>query len=154
MAGETPAAVQDFGVLLNLAFGAFKARLHAELARAGHDDLGSSFGYVFRLLAERPAILRELADSLGMSAPGALKIVNEMVARGYVERADHPLDARQKLLALTPRARKAMQVAHRFHLRFEAELAQRLGVQDAAAARRVLEAIVAVEGEGVRLAPR
>ncbi|MGN6529308.1 MAG: MarR family winged helix-turn-helix transcriptional regulator [Burkholderiaceae bacterium] len=156
MTHETPVESQDFGVLLNLAFGAFKARLHAELARAGHDDLGSSFGYVFRLLAGGPAILRELAEGLDMSAPGALKIVNEMVARGYVERRDHPVDARQKLLALTPRARRAMQVAHRFHLRFEAELAQRLGARDAAAARRVLEAIVAAEGEGagVRLAPR
>jgi DNA-binding MarR family transcriptional regulator len=158
MRHEAPVPPQDFGVLLNLAFGAFKAGLHAELARAGHDDIGPSFGYVFRMLADGPAILRELAQGLDMSAPGALKIVNEMVARGYVVRSDHPVDARQKLLALTPRARKAMQVAHRFHLRFEAGLAQRLGARDAAAARRVLEAIVAAQGEGagsgVRLAPR
>ena len=49
--GDVPV---DFGVLLNLAFGSFKAGLHAELARAGFDDVGPSFGYVFRLLASRP----------------------------------------------------------------------------------------------------
>jgi len=140
----------DFGVLLNLAFGTFKARLHEELAGAGFDDLGASFGYVFRLLAPGAANLRELAEGLGMTAPGALKIVNEMVDTGYVERSEHETDARQKLLALTPRARKAMKAAQRFHARFEAELAARVGERDARALRRALEHIVAAQGESGR----
>jgi len=138
----------DFGVLLNLAFGAFKVRLHATLAGAGFDDIGPSFGYVFRLLAAGPGNLRGVAEALGMTAPGALKIVNDMVDKGYVERAEHEADARQKLLHLTARAQAAMEVAHAFHLEFEAGLAERLGVRDARAARRVLEAIVAAQGEG------
>jgi len=133
----------DFGVLLNLAFGSFKAGLHAELARAGFDDIGPSFGYVFRLLASRPLNLSEVAGALAITAPGALKIVNDMVDKGYVERQAHAIDARQKLLALTPRARRAMKSARQFHAQFEAGLAQRLGAGDARAARRVLEAIVA-----------
>ncbi len=132
----------DFGVLLNLAFGTFKARLHGELARAGFDDVGSSFGYVFRLLASEPLNLSAVAAALAISAPGALKIVNDMVDKGYVERLAHAGDARQKLLALTPRARRAMKVAHRFHGQFEAALARQLGAADAQAARRALEAIV------------
>ena len=146
--GHAPAPAADFGVLLNLAFGAFKARLHAELAVAGHDDIGPSSGYVFRLLADAPGNLRGVAEALGMTPPGALKIVNDMVDKGYVERAEHAADARQKLLQLTPRARAAMAVAHAFHLAFEAGLAAQLGERDARAARRVLEAIVAAEGEG------
>ena len=132
----------DFGVLLNLAFGAFKAELHQAMSRAGFDDLGSSFGYVFRLLAERPKNLRDIAEALGMTAPGALKIVNDMVAKGYVERLEHTEDARQKLLGLTPRARKAMRTAHAFHEAFESELASRVGARDTQAARGLLEAIV------------
>ena len=132
----------DFGVLLNLAFGVFKAQLHEELERVGFDDIGPAFGYVFRLLSTRPVILRELAQALGMSAPGALKIVNEMIEKGYVERSGHATDARQKLLSLTARGRKAMKAAHRFHQRFEATLAARFGDAEAAAARRVLEGIV------------
>ena len=136
------ANTHDFGVLLNMAFGAFKSELHLALARAGFDDIGSSFGYVFRLLADEPRNLRDVAESLGMSAPGALKIVNDMVAKGYVERMDHAGDARQKLLELTPRARKAMRAAHAFHEKFEAGLGQRVGVPETQAARKLLEAIV------------
>lgn len=132
----------DFGVLLNLAFGAFKSELHEAMSRGGFDDLGSSFGYVFRLLAGQPKNLRDIAEALGMTAPGALKIVNDMVAKGYVERLEHAEDARQKLLGLTPRARKAMRTAHAFHEAFEAELTSRVGVRDTQAARALLEAIV------------
>jgi len=143
----SPANAHDFGVLLNLAFGAFKAELHGALSRAGFDDIGASFGYVFRLLADEPRNLREVAESLGMSAPGALKIVNDMVAKCYVERMEHAEDARQKMLGLTPRARKAMRAAHAFHEQFEAELARRIGVRETQAARRLLEAIVVAADE-------
>ncbi len=133
---------QDFGVLLNLAFGAFKTDLHEALAHAGFDDVGPSFGYVFRLLAAGPLNLREVSSALGMSAPGALKIVSDMVDKGYVERLEHAVDARQKLLALTPRAHEAMAAAHAFHVDFEAALAHRIGLRETQGARRLLEAIV------------
>jgi DNA-binding MarR family transcriptional regulator len=134
---------EDFGVLLNLAFGAFKQYLHAELARVGFDDVGSSFGYVFRLLAKEPSNLRDVAAALSITAPGALKIVNDMVAKGYVERHEHPGDARQKLLTLTPRAHRAMAAARNFHVEFERSLASQVGRRQASAARAALEAIVA-----------
>lgn len=153
-----PGSPQDFGVLLNLAFGAFKTELHEELAQAGFDDIGASFGYVFRLLDAGPLNLREVAHALGMTAPGALKIVNDMAAKGYLERREHAGDARQKPLALTPHARQAMAVAHAFHLAFEARLERGIGVQQAKAARTVLEAIVEASdarmaGERPRLRP-
>ncbi len=149
---------EDFGVLLNLAFGAFKQELHAELARVGFDDVGPSFGYIFRLLAKKPTNLRDVAAALRITAPGALKIVNDMVDKGYVERQEHPGDARQKLLSLTPRARRAMVAAHDFHVEFERSLATQVGMRQASAARIVLEAIVAnaerASGEpGVALRP-
>jgi DNA-binding MarR family transcriptional regulator len=144
---STPSAAKpaapDFGVLLNLAFGVFKQELHAELARVGFDDVGASFGYVFRLLAQKPTNLRDVAEALSITAPGALKIVNDMIDKGYVERQEHPGDARQKLLTLTPRARQAMNAAHEFHEAFERSLATRVGLRQASAARTALEAIVA-----------
>ena len=149
---------QDFGILLNLAFGAFKRQLHAELARIGFDDIGASFGYVFRLLANGPSNLSDVAASLGITAPGALKIVDDMVDKGYVERRKHPGDARQKLLTLTPRAHRAMAAAHDFHVAFERSLADRIGARRASAARAALEAIVADAGRedgapGIALRP-
>lgn len=133
----------DFGVLLNVAFGAFKQQLHRHLSQAGFDDVGPSFGYVFRLLLAHPSSLREVAERLGISAPGALKVVDDMVAKGYVERSEHPRDGRIKQLTLTSRGRSAVEAARSFHARFEQELVQRLGINDVAAARAVLEQMVA-----------
>ncbi len=133
----------DFGVLLNVAFGAFKSQLHARLAEDGFDDLGSSFGYVFRLLKGQPHSLSQVAAGLGITAQGALKVINDMVAKGYVERHEEPGDGRVKRLSLTPRALAAMAQAQRFHVEFEQALAAQVGAQQVAAMREVLETIFA-----------
>jgi DNA-binding MarR family transcriptional regulator len=136
-------ATVDFGVLLNIGFGVFKTALHAHLAHKGFEDIGSSFGYVFRLLDRAPGKLSTVAIALGITPQGALKVVNDMVAKGYVERHEDAADGRSKLLSLTPRARAAMSVAAKFHRRFEADLAARIGAEAAHAARLALEDIVA-----------
>ncbi len=140
---SSPTDPLDFGVLLNVAFGAFKQQLHRHLERSGFGDVGPSFGYVFRLLLAQPANLREVAERLGISAPGALKVVDDMEAKGYVERSEHAQDKRIKQLTLTSRGRAAVEAARSFHAQFERELAQRLGASDVAAARHVLEQMVA-----------
>jgi DNA-binding MarR family transcriptional regulator len=131
----------DLGVLLTLALGAFKERMHAHLSDAGYDDLGPSFGFVFRSLAQQPLSLVELAGRLGMSSQGALKIVSEMIERGYVERRDDADDARVRRLLLTARGEAALREARRFHARIERELVASLGDKWVAAMRVALEAI-------------
>jgi DNA-binding MarR family transcriptional regulator len=133
----------DFGVLLNVAFVAFKDALEADLAAAGFDDIGTSFGYVFRLLAEAPCNLSELAVQLGMTSPGALKVVGDMVAKGYVSRTADADDRRVKRLELTHRGHAALARARSFHERYERALAQRLGMRQVAATRKLLEAMAA-----------
>lgn len=145
---------EDFGVLLNVAFGAFKSGLHTELAESGFDDIGSSFGYVFRRLAQGQASLAELAAVLGITPQGTLKIVDDMVAKGYVVREPHPQDGRIKLLALTERGHAAVACAARYHKRFEKALAQRVGAATAQAARVALEDIVRHYGDAAPGAPR
>lgn len=145
----------DIGVLFNLAYGAFVARLHTAMAKAGFEDLGQSFGYVFRLLDPEPASLASLATRLQMTPQGALKIVADMEAKGYVERRDHPDDARVRMVALTIRGRKALSTARRFHTAFEAELAVDVGASQAAALRRTLERVVAdAKADGIELTAR
>jgi DNA-binding MarR family transcriptional regulator len=134
---------EDFGLLLHSAFGAFKKGLHAHLAKAGYDDLGSSFGFVFRKLDAGPMMLRALAEQLDMTPQGALKIVNDMVAKGYLERLEDVADGRVKQLVLTARARKVMALAAAFHHDFETRLGQRLGSKAAETTRKALEDIVA-----------
>lgn len=144
----------DFGVLLNVAFVSFKEALDADLAAAGFDDIGSSFGYVFRLLAQAPCNLSELAAQLGMSAPGALKVVDDMVAKGYVSRSADADDRRVKRLELTDRGRAALGRARSFHAKYEQALVQRLGTRQVAAARKLLEAMAASHAERNGRLPR
>jgi DNA-binding MarR family transcriptional regulator len=135
-------APHDLGVLLALALGAFKARMHAHLAKLGYDDLGPSFGFVFRSLADRPLSLAELAARLGITSQGALKIAADMVDRGYVERMDDAADRRVRRLALTARGRNALRAARRFHAASERELAETLGATRLNAGRAMLEAMI------------
>ena len=109
----------DFGILLNIGFGVFKAGLHRHLAAAGFADIGSSFGYVFRLLEGAPLNLKTVARSLGITPQGTLKLINDMVQRGYVERHEDDGDGRVKQLVLTERALAAMAKARVYHYRFE-----------------------------------
>jgi len=133
----------DFGVLLNLAFGALKHEMHAHMADAGFDDLGPSFGYVFRLVDQDSPSLGELAARLDITPQGALKIVADMVDKGYLHRIDDGTDGRIKRVALSARGKRALAEARRFHGLFERDLGSRLGARRVATARAVLEAIIA-----------
>ncbi len=151
----SPQTQIDLGVLFNLAYGAFVARLHTAMAKAGFQDLGQSFGYVFRLIDAEPVSLAALATRLQMTPQGALKIVADMEAKGYVERRNHPDDARVRMVALTPRGRTALLTARRFHTAFEAELAVQVGAAQALALRHTLERIVAdAAADGIELTAR
>ena len=146
----------DLGVLLGLAYASFKDRLHAHLESHGYDDLGPSFGYVFRALDESALSLSELADRLEITPQGAHKLVAEMIECGYVERADDERDARVRRLHLSMRGRAALRAARRFHASAEQELVKELGPTKVAAARAVLDATVnagSAETRTVRLRP-
>jgi hypothetical protein len=69
-----------------------------------------------------------------------LKVINDMVDKGYVVRSEHAADARIKPLGLTARGRAAVAEARRFHARFERDLGKRIGVKRTAALREALEA--------------
>ncbi|MEO8183934.1 MAG: helix-turn-helix domain-containing protein [Deltaproteobacteria bacterium] len=133
----------DFGVLLGFAYKAFVDQLRAQLAAQGFDDLGAAYGYVFRALAADTLQLNELASRLEMTAQGALKIINEMETRGYVERRPDPEDGRAKQLRLTPRGRAALAAARRFHAVYEKRLRSMVGERDVSAARRMFESMLA-----------
>ena len=133
----------DFGILLGLSYQTFVDELRAVLEAQGFTDLGPSYGYVFRALGAEALHLRALAARLGMTDQGAAKIVDEMEARGYLERKPHPEDGRIKRLRLARRGRAALAAARRFHAAYERRVAQRLGTHELAVVRRFLEAIAA-----------
>jgi len=143
------ASAIDFGILLGLSYQAFVDGLRSALEAEGFTDMGPSYGYVFRALGAEVMHLRALAGRLGMTDQGAAKIIDEMEARGYVERQPHPDDGRIKRLRLAARGRAALAAARRFHGKYERRLAQRLGSREVAMVRQVLEAI-AVHGDAAQ----
>jgi DNA-binding MarR family transcriptional regulator len=129
----------DFGVLLSLAYVTFVEELRHHLQ--GYEGFSSWTGTVLRVLDDGPMSLRQLAERLGMTSAGALKIVDPMVEQGYVTRLPDPEDRRVRAIALTPRGRDALGAARAFHARFEAALADEIGETAARATRRALTAI-------------
>jgi MarR family transcriptional regulator for hemolysin len=133
---------RDLGILLGLAYQTFVDELNAHLATAGFDGVGPSFGYVFRALLGGSLTTSQLAAGLRITPQGAAKIVDDMVAAGYVERRSDPGDGRARQLHLTGRGRRAVATARRFHAEYEWRLARRCGRKRAAALREVLAEIV------------
>jgi DNA-binding MarR family transcriptional regulator len=67
------------------------------------DALGMSFGRIraIRRLARAPMTMGKLANMLGIDAPYATLVVDELERQGLVERRPHPTDRRVKLVAAT-----------------------------------------------------
>lgn len=132
----------DFGMLLNLAFRTFKEQLHGHLRERGFADVGAADGYVLRTVQGGDLNLKQLAQALGLTPQGTLKVVDDMVLRGYLTRRADATDGRVKRLQTTARADALLKEARRFHALFEARLRKRLGATGADATRKALEAIV------------
>jgi DNA-binding MarR family transcriptional regulator len=73
------------------------------------EALGLSFARVraLRRLAAQPHTLRALADRLAADPPYVTLIVDDLEARGLVQRLPHPDDRRSKLVQLTAAGRTA-----------------------------------------------
>jgi len=69
----------------------------------GFADLRPAHGFAFTLLSGGGATIVELAQHLGVTKQAAGQMVDDLVAKGYVERRPHPTDARARLVVLTDR---------------------------------------------------
>jgi DNA-binding MarR family transcriptional regulator len=77
--------------------------IHAGVVARGFTDLRPAHGFAFARLAPAGATVSELAAHLGVTRQAAAQLVDELVAKGYVERRRHPGDGRAQLITLTER---------------------------------------------------
>ena len=114
--------------------------LHERLAARGWTDVRPSFGFVLLALREGPAPLRDLPAAMGTSKQAVSKLIDAMVATGYVERAADPGDSRGKLVALSRRGRDLLAAVEDIYRELESGWADVLGEQQVAGLRHDLTA--------------
>jgi len=98
-----------------------------ELYRARDVDLEPSWHLVLRFLEHRTATLTEVSEALRLSQPAMTKMVERMIARGYLDVLRDPADSRKKVLRLSRRARRLLPAFERVWAAGQAAIGDLLG---------------------------
>ena len=131
-------------------------QLHERLAVDGFDDLRPIHGYLLNAAAGQGVTANDLAAVLGITKQAVAKIVQELIALGYVERSVASNDARRHPITLTPRGRAALQTSVRIQCEIEHEWAAIVGEEQLATIRSALDAVLRAarsDGRTVSLRP-
>jgi DNA-binding MarR family transcriptional regulator len=88
--------------------------------------------------------LTHLAERAVMTPQAMGELVDDLVARGYVERAPDPTDGRAKLIMLTELGYEALQAAFDTITDIEAELARVLGPNELRRVQRSLRRLAEI----------
>lgn len=83
------------------------------MRRRGFTDVRPAHGFAFVRIAAGEATTIDVAAHLGVTKQAASQLVDELVAKGYVERRPHPSDARARLVVLTDRGWACTRAADR-----------------------------------------
>jgi DNA-binding MarR family transcriptional regulator len=132
----------DLAILVVGAARVVADRLGDAVVRSGIDDMRAPFGYVIRALADGDRTLTELAGLLGVSKQAAIKVVDEMEARGFLARQTQSDDRRVKLLHLTAKGRKVRRAALAESHKLERELRAATGDAAVDDMRQALEQLL------------
>jgi DNA-binding MarR family transcriptional regulator len=96
-------------------------------------------------MKERGLRLTEIAERGNMTKQSAGEVVDDLVARGYVERIPDPDDRRAKIVRLTERGEAAQVYGFQLLAEIEKRWGERFGAERIADLRATLEGIAAVE---------
>jgi len=137
----------DLGHLALFVGHAVSDAVQAAVAASGHGDLRFSHGFLFQHLVDGERTVGDLATRLGVTQQAVSKVVAELEALGYLERADGAGDRRRRPVRLSARGRAAIARARKARLAVERRLEARCGARAVASARAVLaDALEALGG--------
>jgi DNA-binding MarR family transcriptional regulator len=141
-----PGGEPDFAILVAAGYRVLVDRLMAAVAERGIHGMRPSYGFVIRAVAaESPGVSR-LAELLDTSKQAASKLVDSMVAAGFLARFQDQRDRRVLRLQLTAKSRRVMASSLETSAALEDVIAARVGAQGLAALREGLLAMVEAEG--------
>jgi DNA-binding MarR family transcriptional regulator len=132
--------------LLRHARNTYGAAMRRALADAGFDDIPGNGLYVIGGLAlgAGDAPLSHLVRDLRISKQSAGQLVDALVARGYLQRAEDPRDRRRQIVTLTARGHAAAVAQGSASKRIDALLAGRVGQANVGKLRQALAALVGI----------
>jgi DNA-binding MarR family transcriptional regulator len=122
--------------------------LHERLRGRGWSDVRPAFGFVLLAARDAPTTTTELAALMGTTKQAASKLVETMVASGYVRRAVGADDARQRPVQLTARGRKLLAAVEEIYLELEQEWAGIIGGANLRRIRTDLTRVLVAEHDG------
>lgn len=134
--------------LLRHARTTYGTAMRRALAEEGYDDIPKNGMYLIGGMAGAKAIpLGQLIKELGVSKQVASQLVDSLVVRGYLKRAEDAEDRRKSNLTLTERGRAAAKVQAIAREKIDAELLARVGQENVARTRRTLAALIGLGHE-------
>jgi DNA-binding MarR family transcriptional regulator len=128
---------QNTGLLLFYPYRAMETRVLAVLAEAGH-EVTLAQARLLQRVARDGSRLTELAAQAQVTKQTAGFLVDQLQARGYVERAPDPRDGRARLIRPARRGLEAVALAAPVVAEVEAEWTAHLGEEAMAALRSAL----------------
>jgi DNA-binding MarR family transcriptional regulator len=112
--------------------------LHDRLQAQGWPDVRPAYGFVLLAARGQPASVTGLASLMGMSKQAASKLVEAMVAGGYLERGADPEDGRQRPVHLTARGEELLRSVEQIYAELEAQWTEVIGAPSIQRMRRDL----------------
>ena len=128
----------NVGVLLFLPYRAMEARVFSGLAAAGCDDFTPAQARVFARIAPEGSRLTDLASQAGITKQSAGFLVDQLERAGYVARVPDPADGRARLVRITERGERSVQISRGIVAVVEAEWTAHLGADRMTELRRIL----------------
>jgi DNA-binding MarR family transcriptional regulator len=129
--------------LLDIVSEAFFSEFREELEQSEFGDVRPTHGCVFRYVQGEGLRLTDIAERAKLTKQSVGEIVDDLVARGYVQRIPDPEDRRAKLICLTERGEAAQRHGRRLFAKVEKRWAERYGAERIAALRQLLEEVAA-----------
>ncbi len=144
--GQRAPMPQYLPPLLRLLYQAFIDRLHEELATRGYPEIRPAHGIVFQYLPATGARVTDLAARSQVTKQQMSLLVDDLVQRGYLERAPDPADGRAKIVRPTPHGETLLRTAEEISTGIERDWAARVGEQRLRRLRGDLEELIRILG--------
>ena len=132
----------SFPALLRASRRTYGTAIREALVRAGYDDVPRNGPFVLGAIARGGAPLAHIIEDLGVSKQAAGQLVDALVARGYLRRAEDAADRRRVVVELTPRGRAAASAIRRAVDGVDGDLVARVGRERVAHTRATLGALI------------